>query len=212
MQRLFRALLPWAALVLLMSVPARAQDQDDEIVATLTGGRVIVHATREVVTFVVLDEPMEAGGAPPRVVSLDTHHVGVLLGAEEWKIPADPKPIRLDKGTPHIGGPDPAYQGSYNGEAEPDLETIGVAFLEKLTPLAARLHHKLDFPADQPLFELVVIGFGPRDYGPEVWLAQYRLTQAIISSRGDFWQTKVLRPRFEQIYPPDKKAPKKARG
>jgi len=146
---------------------------------------------------------------PPRVVSLDSHHVGVLFGSSEWRIPAEPNPIRLDKQLGHIANQDPNYAGSYNGESEPDLETIGIAFLEKLTPLAARLHHKLDFPADQPLFELVVVGFGPRDYGPEVWTMEYRMTQEMISSRGDFWQTKVLRPRFEQIYPPDKKAPKK---
>ena len=192
------------------ALTAAAQDRDDEIVATLAGGRVIVHATRENLIFIAVNEPIEeAGSVPPRVVSLDSHHVGVLFGSSEWRIPAEPNPIRLDKQLAHIANQDPKYAGSYNGESEPDLETIGIAFLEKLTPLAARLHHKLDFPADQPLFELVVIGFGPRDYGPEVWTMEYRMTQEMISSRGDFWQTKVLRPRFEQIYPPDKKAPKK---
>jgi hypothetical protein len=189
--------------------PAAAQDRDDEIVATLAGGRVIVHATRENIIFIAINEPIEeAGSVPPRVVSLDTHHVGVLFGSSEWRIPAEPNPIRLDKQLTHIANQDPKYAGSYN-DAEPDLETIGVEFLEKLTPLAARLHHKLDFPADQPLFELVVIGFGPSDYGPEVWTLEYRMAQELISSRGDFWQTRVLRPRFEQIYPSDKKAPKK---
>ena len=190
--------------------PVLAQDRDDEIVATLAGGRVIVHATRENIIFIAINEPIEeAGSVPPRVISLDSHHVGVLFGSSEWRIPAEPKPIRLDKELTHIATQDPKYAGSYNGDAEPDLETIGVAFLEKLTPLAARLHHKLDFPADQPLFELVVIGFGPKDYGPEVWTMEYRMMQEMISSRGDFWQTRVLRPRFEQIYPPEKKAPKK---
>ena len=187
-----------------------AQDQDDEIVATLAAGRVIVHATRENVIFIAINEPIEeAGSAPPRVVSLDGHHIGVLFGSSEWRIPAEPTPIRLDKDLARTAGPDPNWQGSYNGDAEPDLETIGVAFLEKLTPLAARLHHKLDFPPDQPLFELVVIGFGPRDYGPEVWTVEYRMTQQEVSSRGDFWQTRVLRPRFEQIYPPGKHEPRK---
>lgn len=192
------------------SLTASAQDQDDEIVATLAGGRVIIHATRENVIFIAINEPIEeAGSVPPRVVSLDSRHIGVLFGSSEWRIPAEPNPIRLDKQLTRIANQDPKYAGSYNGDAEPDLETIGVAFLEKLTPLAARLHHKLDFPADQPLFELVVVGFGPADYGPEVWTMEYRMTQEMISSRGDFWQTKVLRPRFEQIYPPEKKAPKK---
>jgi hypothetical protein len=188
---------------------ACAQDKDDEIVATLTGGRVIAHATQESVTFVALDEPVEAGSPPPRVMSLDSRHVAVLLGSEEWRIPADPNPIRMDQGYTRTAGPDPRYQGSYSGEAEPDLEQMAVAFLEKLTPLAARLHHKLDFPADQPLFELVIIGFGPAGYGPEVWTVEYRMTQTNIATRGDFWQTRVLRPRFEQIYPPEKHQPRK---
>jgi hypothetical protein len=200
----------FVAALLALVRPVPAQDRDDEIVATLAGGRVIVHATRENIIFIAINEPIEeAGSVPPRVISLDSHHVGVLFGSSEWRIPAEPNPIRLDKQLTHIANQDPNYAGSYNGDAEPDLETIGVAFLEKLTPLAARLHHKLDFPADQPLFELVVIGFGPKDYGPEVWTMEYRMTQEMISSRGDFWQTRVLRPRFEQIYPPEKKAPKK---
>jgi hypothetical protein len=189
--------------------PTFAQDKDDEIVATLTGGRVIIHATQESITFVALDEPIEAGSVPPRVMSLDSRHVAVLLGSSEWRMPADPNPIRMDQGYTRTGGPDPRYQSSYSGEAEADLEQMGVAFLEKLTPLAARLHHKLDFPADQPLFEMVVIGFGPRDYGPEVWTVEYRMAQTNVATRGDFWQTRVLRPRFVQVYPPEKHDPRK---
>jgi hypothetical protein len=203
------ALLLFSTFSLAVSATAFAQDKDDEIVATLTGGRVITHATQESIAFVVLEEPIEAGSPPPRVMSLDSHHVAVLLGSSEWRIPADPNPIRLDRGYTHNGAPDPRYQSSYSGEAEADLEQIGVAFLEKLTPLASRLHHKLDFPPDQPLFELVVIGFGPRDYGPEVWTVEYRMTQSNMATRGDFWQTRVLRPRFVQIYPPDKHEPRK---
>jgi hypothetical protein len=194
---------------IVFAVPAIAQGQDDEIVATLTGGRVIVHATRESVTFIAIDEPIEPGSVPPRVMTLDSRHVGVLFGSSEWRMPADPNPIRLDRGQTRIGAPDPRYRGTYNGEAEPDLETMGVAFLERLTPLAARLHRKLDFPPEQPLFELVVIGFGPSDYGPEVWTAEFRMAQTIVAAHGDYWQTRVLRPRFTQIYPPEKHAPRK---
>jgi hypothetical protein len=142
-------------------------------------------------------------------MNVDSHHVAVLFGSSEWRIPADPNPIRLDRGRISTNSVDQSYRATYNGEAEPDLETTGVGFLEKLTPLAARLHHKLDFPPDQPLFELVMIGFGPGDYGPEVWTVEYRMTQTVVATRGDYWQTKVLRPRFTQLYPPDKKAPRK---
>ena len=203
--RLFALLI----LALGVTAPAMPQDKDDEIVATLAGGRVIVHATRESVTFVAIDEPIEAGSPPPRVMSLDGRHVAVLFGSSEWRIPADPNPVRMDKDYTRIATIDPRYQGSYNGEAEADLETMGVSFLEKLSPLAARLHRKLDFPPDQPLLELVLIGFGPQDYGPEVWTVEFRMTQTIVASRGDYWQTRVLRPRFTQIYPPEKKAPRK---
>jgi hypothetical protein len=207
--KIFFALLLVFGCASVLVVPARCQDKDDEIVATLTGGRVIVHATRESVTFAAIDEPIEAGSAPPRVMTVDGRHVAVLLGSSEWRIPADPNPIRLDKGYTRIGATDSRYQGGYSGEAEPDLETVGVGFLEKLAPLAARLHHQLDFPAEQPLFELVIIGFGPRDYGPEVWTVEYRMTQTVVATRGDYWQTRVLRPRFTQIYPPEKHAPRK---
>src|SRR5690349_10609709 len=78
---------------LMCAVPrAKAQDRDDEIVATLAGGRVIVHGTREDLTFAVINEPIENGNITPRVVSLDSHHVGVLLGSSEWRIPAEPNP------------------------------------------------------------------------------------------------------------------------
>src|SRR5262249_14120452 len=55
---------------------------------------------------------------------------------------------------------------------------------------------------------VVVIGYGPKYYGPEVWTLEYRIEQQEIAARGDFWQTRILRPRFEQIYPPEKHAPK----
>src|SRR6266404_6218752 len=66
----------------LVSVPAAAQDKDDEIVATLTGGRVIMHATQESITFVALDEPLEAGSVPPRVMSVDGRHVEEISAPE----------------------------------------------------------------------------------------------------------------------------------
>ena len=47
------------------------------------------------------------------------------------------------------------------------------------------------------------------DYGPEVWTLEYRIQQEEIATRGDYWQTRLLRPRYTQLYPPEKKAPKK---
>jgi hypothetical protein len=197
-----------AFLCLYAGAAAQTQAPEDEIVANLAGGRVLVHVARDGdIVFAAINEPVEAGGVPPRVLELDSSHVAVLLGASEWRLPADPNPVRLDRNFERIHARDPKYQ--YNdGEAEPDLETIGVAILEKLRPLTAQLHHKIDLPSDEPLLEMVLIGYAPNKYGPEVWTIEYRVQQEQVATRGEYWQTRVLRPRFTQLYPPEKHAPR----
>jgi hypothetical protein len=206
--RSFRLLLAVGFIAACLSPKLVAQDapREEEIVANLAGGRVIVHVAKDSIVFAALDQPIEANSVPPRVVELDSGHVGVLLGASEWQLPADPKPVRLDQNIQHISAADPRFQ-SY-GEAEPDLETIGVAFLEKLRPLVAQLHHKIEIVPDEPLLQLVIIGFAPLNYGPEVWAVEYRIEQEQVSTRREYWQTRVLRPRFTQLYPPEKHAPR----
>jgi hypothetical protein len=188
---------------------AQVQLRDDEIVTSLTGGRVILHVAKDdTIFFAVIDQPVEQGAAPPRLVDIDGQHIGILFGASEWRAPADPKPIRMDRNIERIAGRDKRFEGTYGGDADPDLEIMGTAFLEKLRPLAAQLRKKLDFPADQPIFEMVVIGYGPKGYGPEAWTVEYRITQELLTTRDNYWQTRVLRPRFTQIYPPEKHAPR----
>jgi hypothetical protein len=189
---------------------SHAQDAnvESEIIANLAGGRVIVHVARdEIIVFGVINQPMEAGSIPPRVMDLDSGHIGILLGASEWRLPADPKPVRLDHDFQRIGGRDPRSTPGI-GDAEPDLEAIGISFLERLRPLTSQLHHKLDIGSDEPLFEVVVIGYAPRHYGPEIWTIEYRIKQQQVGAREDYWQTQILRPRFEQLYPPEKHAPR----
>jgi len=187
--------------------PAQDREAGNEIVANLAGGRVIVHVARDKIIFAAIDQPVEPSSIPPRVLSIDSRHIGVLLGASEWRSPADPKPVRLDRDFPQVPGKNPHYAAD-SEEVAPDLDVIGVAFLERLRPLVAQLHHKIEFKPDEALFEVVVIGFAPEDYGPEVWTVEYRIQQEEIATRGDFWQTRLLRPRFTQLYPPEKKAPK----
>src|SRR5260370_40397103 len=181
---------------------AVAQEQrEDEIVANLAGGRDIVHVAKDVIVFAAIDQPVERKSIPPRVMDLDAAHIGVLFGASEWRIPSDPKPVRLDRNFQRVTRADPRYQ-SAPGEGETDLETIGIAFLEKLRPLVAQLHHKLEFSPDDPIFQIVVICYAPNDYGPEVWVMEYRMGQEQVATRGDYWQTRLQRPRFTQLYPP----------
>jgi len=200
------ALLAITSLTAVTTSFAQEQAREDEMVASLAGGRVIVDVARDTIIFAAIDVPIERNSIPPRVMGLDSGHIGILLGASEWRTPADPKPIRVDRNFQRIGARDPRDERA-PGEAEPDLETIGTAFLEKLRPLIGQLHHKLDFSPTDPVFQLVIIGNAPSDYGPEVWVAEYFMEQEMIASRAEYWQTRLLRPRFTQLYPPEKHAP-----
>ncbi len=194
-----------AAFATLWPHTCRAQEAlENEVVANLAGGRVIVDVSRELISFAVIDHPIEANSHPPRVLSVDSTHVGVLFGAAEWQVSSDPRPVRLDRNFTRVGKQDPRYQ-AYPGDAEPDLESIGIGFLERLRPLVSQLHNKLTFGAEEPIFEVILIGYA-KDYGPEVWQIDYRIEQEQIGTRGkDYWQTHILRPRFNQLYPPEGK-------
>jgi hypothetical protein len=205
-------LLPLTAGVYTVAHSARAstpqvQETEGEIVANLAGGRVIVHVAKDdLVLFATIDHPIETGAPPPRILSLDNTHIGILLGASEWKEPAAPQAVRLDRDYRSVGRRDSHYADPSG--AEPDLETIGVTFLERLRPLTSQLHHKIEMKKDDPLFEIVIVGFGANHYGPEVWTVEYRIEQSEIGTREGYLQTRILRPRFEQLYPPEKKQPR----
>jgi hypothetical protein len=200
-----RFVLPFLAVLALAATPALAQE--DEIVANLAGGRVIIHVTSDAILFGAIDHPLEAKSVPPRVAAIGSSHVAIFFGASEWQIPAQPRPIRLDRDIPDVRiNATRVYRPE--GSGEPDLETIGVNFLEKLRPLVSQLHHKFDLKPDEPLVEIVLIGYAPQAYGPEVWLLDYRAEQESIGSKDDYWQTRILRPRFTQLYPPEKHAAK----
>jgi len=196
------------ALILLAVLPAGASTraQEDEIVANLAGGRAIIHVANDVILFAAIDHPLESKSVPPRVATIDNHHIGIFFGASEWQVTSQPKPIRLDRDIPHFGAVDTRFTSP--GGAEQDLEQIGIAFLEKLRPLVSQLHHPIELKPDEPLFQIVLIGYAPKPYGPEIWLIEYQVEQSSAAARGDYWQTHVLRPRFTQLYPPEKHQPK----
>jgi len=176
--------------------------QEDEIVANLAGGRTIIQVANDAILFAAIDHPLEAKSVPPRVAAIDARHIGIFYGASEWQVPSQPQPIRLDLNIPRLGATDPRFYNSQ--DADQDLEQIGIAFLEKLRPLVSQLHHKIDLRPDEPLFQIVLIGYAPQDYGPEVWMIDYDVEQETIPTEKDFWQTHLLRPRFTQLYPPEK--------
>jgi hypothetical protein len=180
--------------------------QEDEIVANLAGGRAIIHVANDAIVFAAIDHPLESKSVPPRVAAIDSRHIGIFFGASEWQVTSQPRPIRLDRDIPHFGAVDTRFTSP--GGAEQDLEQIGVAFLEKLRPLVSQLHHPIELKPGEPLFQIVLIGYAPRDYGPEIWLIDYQVEQSSVAARGDYLQTHILRPRFTQLYPPEKHQPK----
>jgi hypothetical protein len=201
-------LLVGVTLVLLAALPASVSTraQEDEIVANLAGGRAIVHVANDAILFAAIDHPLESKSVPPRVAAIDNRHIGIFFGASEWQVTSQPKPIRLDRDIPHFGAVDKRFTPA--GGAEQDLEQIGVAFLEKLRPLVSQLHHQIELKPGEPLVQIVLLGYAPRDYGPEIWLIEYQVEQSSAAARGDYWQTHLLRPRFTQLYPPEKHQPK----
>lgn len=196
----------WVTLFLLnlslLALVPTAVAQEDEIVANLAGGRVLIHVSSDAIVFAAISHPLEATSVPPRVAAVDAGHLGIFFGASEWQVPAQPRPIRLDRDISRAVAPDQRQMAPDSGEV--DLEQLGTVFLEKLRPLVAQLHHKIDLKPDDPIFEIVVFGYAPRYYGPEVWLIDYRVEQQAIGSHLDYLETRVLRPRFTQLYPPEK--------
>ena len=190
------------------ATPSFAVPQEsEEIVANLAGGRVIIHVASEKIVLAAIDQPQEIKSIPPRLMDLDATHVAILLGAIEWHISSQPKPVRLDRDFVRLTKKDQRSQ-SDPGEAAPDLEQIGVSFLERLRPLVSQLHHKIDLQPDEPIFEVVVIGYAPDNYGPEVWALEYHVEQSDAGTKQDYLQTRLLRPRYTQLYPPEKHQPR----
>jgi hypothetical protein len=128
----------------------------------------------------------------------------VLLGAAEWITPDMSRPpLRLDAELRRVAGllPGPSKD---QVTATSDIEAFGVAFLEPLRAAATRLHRKLDWPKDEVLVELLLVQYAEA-YGPEVWSIRYTLEQEFL--REEYYNTRVPRPRYVQLYPPEKGQP-----
>lgn len=183
--------------------PALAQD--GEVVANFASGRVIVAVAKDAIIFVTIENKMEAESRGPQVVPLSDKRVAILLGAAEWVSPdTGAKPVRLEEELPKIirgvAGPKRLQQ-----EQENDLEELGMGFLEPLRKAASQLHNKVTLAKDEPLVELLLVAWQD-GYGPELWSMRYRMAQDPL--RGEYWQTRVLRPAYNQLYPPEKGQPR----
>jgi hypothetical protein len=137
---------------------------------------------------------------------LSALRAGVILGAVEWVQPeSKDKPVRLDSELPRLVGTalNTSNRPAYSNSAS-DLEAVGVALLERVRQLAEQLHNKINLREDEPLLRLVIVGYVPQ-YGPEAWTIDYHIRQDDLGN--DYWRTRVLRPSYNQLYPPEKGQP-----
>jgi hypothetical protein len=184
------------------------ESRDQEVAVNLAEGRVVICAAKDGMIVAAMNAASEAGSLPPGIAVLSSERAGVMLGAVEWVQPdSKDKPVRLDNEFPKLvaaalnTGGRPGYYSS----GASDIESIGVAVLERLRELAGTLHHKIKLGEDEPLVRVVLAGF-VRDYGPEVWSLDYHIRQDALGN--DLWRTRVLRPSYNQLYPPEKGQPK----
>ena len=186
-------------------LPAVSHTQEEEVVANLATGRVVICVTRDGIVVATLENRSEPDARAPVAVELSGYRLGVLLGAAEWLQPGTGQPpVRLERELSRLFNQVSAGKPRAGEEAS-DIKGLGLALLDVLRPLAARLHRKIELPEDEPLLELLLLGYVP-DYGPEVWRLQYRIEQQPL--RGEYWRTRVLQPRYVQLYPPENGQPR----
>lgn len=186
----------------------RAQDNSSqEVAVNLAEGRVIICAAKDGIVVATADAHSEPGSHQPVVIALSALRAGVLLGAVEWIRPeSSDKPIRLDSELERIAGAALNTSGRPKySDAATDIESIGVALLERVREVAGQLHHKINMGEDEPLLRLVLVDYVP-DYGPEAWTVDYHIRQDALTN--DYWRTRVLRPSYSQVYPPEKGQPR----
>jgi hypothetical protein len=194
----FLCVHPW-----FLPSPAFAQ----EVAVNLAEGRVVICAAKDGIIVATVDAHSEAGAPPPVVAALGDLRAGVILGAVEWVQPeSKDAPARLDEEFPRLVA-SAVHKGAKTGDSgsASDIEAIGVAVLERLRVLAGQLHHKINLAEEEPLLRIVLAGY-VEGYGPEAWTLDYHVRQEELAN--DYWQTRVLRPSYTQLYPPEKGQPR----
>jgi hypothetical protein len=187
-----------------------AETPGDEIIANLAAGRVVIAVVKDAIIVGTVENPIEVDTYPPIPVPLASRRLGVMLGAVDWfSVTSQLELARLDRELPRLHSrmipQDPRLQQPQEGTEASDIQAIGQGVLERLNQVAKNLHNKIDLPAEEPVAELILADY-IEGYGPEVWQAMFPLQQD--PQRGDYWDTRVLRPRYFQFWPPEKGQPR----
>jgi hypothetical protein len=204
---------PVALGFLLLSSAASSQQNAEvpreEIVANLAAGRVVIAVVKDAILVGTIENPIEPQSRVPSPVQLSSERLAVTLGAVDWFSPSSRETLaRIDTELPHLHGHS-VPSGPHLRQAEPgseasDIEAIGQGVMERLNEVARGLYSKIEQPPDEPLAQLIVVDY-LTGYGPEVWQVSYGMEQE--QQRGDFWDTRVLRPKYLQFWPPEKGQP-----
>lgn len=188
---------PW-----FLASPAAAQ----EVAVNLAEGRVVICAAKDGIIVATIDAHSQPDSPPAGVVALGGSRAAVMMGAVEWVHPeSKDAPARLDAEFPRLAAAalhSPLQQK--NADSASDIEAVGVAVLERLRVLAGQLHNKIGVSEEEPLLRIVLVDY-VEGYGPEAWTLDYHIRQEELAA--DYWQTRVLRPSYTQLYPPDKGQP-----
>ena len=193
----------------LLFLPTQTEAQEEmgkEVAVNLAEGRVVICVAKDGIIVATVEAHSEPGSRQPVVVSLSSLRAGVLLGAVEWVQPqSTEKPVRLDNELSHLVGA--ALNNAVdtgNPNSASDIEAIGVSVLERIRQLAGQFFNKINIGEDEPLIRLVLVDYAPK-YGPEAWSIDYHIRQDSLGN--NLWRTRVLRPSYTQLYPPEKGQP-----
>lgn len=191
------------------------QQTAEEIVANLCTGRVVIGVAKDGIVVATLENPIEPQTRPPMIVPLSDESVAVLLGAADWWLPDERRELaRIYSELPSLpseeGGASnhPRLQGYSAGGAGSEatgVERLADNLRARLASIANHIHGDLKLGDGQPLLQMVVADYAS-EYGPEVWLVQYFVEQD--PEQGDYWQTRVLQPKYDQLWPPEKGQPR----
>jgi len=198
------AFAPFAVIALPLSLSAQ-ENRGGEIVANLATGRVVFCVTHDAIIVAATSGGGEVGSRPPAVLLVSSGRIGVLLGAIDWTAPDTAKTTRFDSELPAVAANALRRPTQKPAQEPSEIEDIGVGMLELIRPVVDQIHHKLELAPDEPLVELILADY-VLDYGPEIWNLQYHVRQENLAN--DFWQTRILRPAYVQLFPPEKGQPR----